>query len=290
LTPGALPSTAHNGSDFEIDDTNAAEPIVNDLITGLTWQRCSVGQTFDGEVCQGSAASLTMTEMSSACQGTFGGFDDWRPASISELISLIDFSVAYPGPTIDSDAFPGTYPGGYWSSTAVPKTSEVIGRQVNFYNGTSDIAGSSDAASVRCVRGGADSPAALRFGPGEETVVDTWTGLEWRRCAEGQTVDGEQCDGLGTARSWDEAESACAVSFAGMDDWRLPTIVELQSIVNRCHVDPASFSAFSNTPPMPFWSDTSFPGADPKYWRQDFGFDRTEPAGTADTAFVRCVR
>ena len=72
------------------------------------------------------------------------------------------------------------------------------------------------------------------------TVTDTRTGLMWKRCPEGQNwVDG---DCLSTPRllSWEDAHQRARESdFAGYGDWRLPNIVELHTLVERCTAAPA---------------------------------------------------
>jgi len=63
------------------------------------------------------------------------------------------------------------------------------------------------------------------------TVLDTKTGLIWKRCPEGRS--GAHCD-LGNAvyLTWGEAlRRAEASSFAGHKDWRLPNSKELESLV-----------------------------------------------------------
>ena len=66
------------------------------------------------------------------------------------------------------------------------------------------------------------------------TVTHNKTALIWKRCAEGQTVrnldNGISCSGTPTSFAWEEA-SQLNSDFAGYADWRLPTIAELQTII-----------------------------------------------------------
>ena len=74
------------------------------------------------------------------------------------------------------------------------------------------------------------------------TVTDIRTGLMWKRCAENQHWGDDTC--LSTPRSprmnWEDAHRRATESdFAGYHDWRLPNIVELHTLVERCTVAPA---------------------------------------------------
>jgi Protein of unknown function (DUF1566) len=65
---------------------------------------------------------------------------------------------------------------------------------------------------------------------------DKATGLEWMRCALGQTWDGKTCQGEGTKYTYDAALQAVkninsSRSVAGKSDWRVPTHRQLASLV-----------------------------------------------------------
>ncbi len=94
------------------------------------------------------------------------------------------------------------------------------------------------------------------------TVTDNCTGLQWQKDTADVNGDGKlspERDG-GDADPWCDALAYCEnLSFAGHDDWRLPDVRELQSIVDYGRYDPAIdpvFGAFSSV----YWSSTS--GAD----------------------------
>ncbi|RJP27349.1 MAG: DUF1566 domain-containing protein [Candidatus Omnitrophota bacterium] len=85
------------------------------------------------------------------------------------------------------------------------------------------------------------------------TVVDLATGLMW--------IKNPQEAGLGSPMYWYDAINACEnLDFAGHNDWRLPNINELMSIVDHSRYDPAFdplfFTPFSDTW-TPCWSSTS---------------------------------
>lgn len=94
---------------------------------------------------------------------------------------------------------------------------------------------------------------------GEKVVIDHQTGLMWKQCREGQA--GEIC--LGTARdiNWYDALSAASNSdHAGFNDWRLPTITELLSLVETgCYGPAINTTVFPNpvSTTGSLWSSTT---------------------------------
>jgi len=85
---------------------------------------------------------------------------------------------------------------------------------------------------------------------GNGAVTDTKTGLMWKRCAQAKSA--VDCS-VGTANAYGEPDAlnvAKAEVFAGFDDWRIPNIKELKSIVARCSVGPRiNLAAFPNAEP-----------------------------------------
>jgi len=85
------------------------------------------------------------------------------------------------------------------------------------------------------------------------TVVDLATGLMWIK-------DPVQA-GLGSPMYWYDAINACEnLDFAGHDDWRLPNINELMSIVDHSRYNPAFDTLFFTPLPdtwTPYWSSTT---------------------------------
>ncbi len=91
---------------------------VTDNLTGLMWQKCSMGQTnnSDSGACDGSASQFNWQNAMNQSEAlTLAGHSDWRLPNHNELQSIVDHSTYYPA--IDSSAFPNTVSSRYWSST-----------------------------------------------------------------------------------------------------------------------------------------------------------------------------
>lgn len=88
-----------------------------------------------------------------------------------------------------------------------------------------------------------------------------------------------------------EAKSYCKdLSFAGDDDWRLPTVYELQSIVDLTRYDPAIQRGFHFTASESYWSSTLYADDKVRAWNVDFKSGSTQNSRHSYDYFVRCVR
>jgi len=107
---GACISTAQAQARYSYS-TDGAE--VTDSKTGLIWQRCSAGQSWDGSTCNGTAATYTHeAALSYAKSRAQAG---WRLPNVKELFSITDKTRS--NPAIDVTAFPATHPSWYWSAS-----------------------------------------------------------------------------------------------------------------------------------------------------------------------------
>ena len=119
----------------------------------------------------------------------------------------------------------------------------------------------------------------------DELVLDEVTRLVWQR---------ELNEGPGEAGgfTWQQAVDHCSALEQGdYDDFRLPTRLELVSIVDPTTKDPAINSfAFPDTAPSPYWTASSVASDAEQAYRLDFHLGDTSSSSKDAELSVRCVR
>lgn len=232
---------------------------VSDLVTGLMWQKDpGEKKTFRQAVAGASKCRV-------------GGYNDWRLPTIKELYSLILFSGTDPDPRstdsgrqrpfIDADAFVFKYGDARkgeriidsqyatctrYVSTTMRGDETMFG--VNFADGRIKGYGLRDPRGrgektfyVMYLRGNADYGKNDFHDNGDGTITDNATGLIWMQLDSGHLKAGKKADGR---LNWPEAlKWAEELTFAGRSDWRLPSVKELQSIVDYTRSPDATQSA-----------------------------------------------
>ena len=128
------------------------------------------------------------------------------------------------------------------------------------------------------------------------TVADSVTGLVWQRA-----VDDAACQGGPTCR-WYDAHAYCRDLRLDGGGWRLPSVIELLTIVDYGAVNASMVlideAAFPGTPRETFWSSTCVPGPcsvtspaeEVAASFVDFYGGLVADTGSASAHRVRCVR
>jgi len=190
---------------------------VTDLNMGLVWAKCPAGQT--GAECSGEALDVDWQTAVDHCEQNVDGLPgtDWRLATRTELLSVMDFGVLG---SLDLAHF-GASAGVVWTGTDYP-FSAGNAYAIQFANGSAGAAWNKTEQTglFRCVRG-----EPLVFGKledaGDGTVADLSSAMIWQKTSDGQK------------RTWQEALVYCEdLVLAGHDNWRLPTARELATLMD----------------------------------------------------------
>jgi len=171
--------------------------------------------------------------------------------------------------TVNIFGIVGTYEGAGGTNYGLPKT----GQRPGYPSGTPFLAGddcsyaSPEASDIGYPRGTGSWTAynAARFtNNGNGTITDNATGLMWV-----QDGTGIGCNNGGNL-TWEAAIAFCEnLTFAGYEDWRLPNIKELQSIVDYGKLNPSmdatyflNFQQYDDC----FYSSTTFASGTGSAW------------------------
>jgi hypothetical protein len=223
--------------------TDNGDGTISDTLTGLMWQ------ADPGEKMTYSQAVI------GAALFDLAGYNDWRLPTIKELYSLIlfdgtDVSACQGGicsatPFIDTRYFDFQYgdtgagerviDAQFASSTRYVSTT-MHGAEtmfgVNFADGRIKGYPIDKTFYVLYVRGNPEYGQNSFAENGDGTLTDAATGLTWMQADSGAGMN------------WEDALAYCeSASAAGYEDWRLPDVKELQSIVEYSRSPATSDSA-----------------------------------------------
>ena len=124
---------------------------------------------------------------------------------------------------------------------------------------------------------------------GDGTVTDNDTGLMWMNATMDTNNDG--VTNSSDEVSWQEALAYCEnATFAGYDDWRLPNIKELRSIVDYSMYYPAINTDYFNAKSSYYWSSTTRADDVGGAWVVDFYYGNDNYYGKSSYFYVRAVR
>jgi hypothetical protein len=137
------------------------------------------------------------------------------------------------------------------------------------------------AIRTRCVRGLGRSAgvAGDRYAfPSADTVLDTRTGLTWQRTTEA------------TPLSWQDAGQYCQSPDLAGTGWRLPSMKELQTLLDTARempaIDPVAFPAAMEQ----YWSSSPLADSSTDAWSVSFRIGATNTISRDNLEWARCVR
>jgi hypothetical protein len=139
---------------------------------------------------------------------------------------------------------------------------------------------------------------------GDLVTKDELTSLYWQACTAGADSGSASCNGIEVSDKLNQADavSYCqqlnsansGAGFAGLYNWRLPTVIELTHIIDYSayvsESDPAiNATHFPSTQDAYYWSSTSYANDSGKGWFVDFNLGNVDERDVNESNFVRCV-
>jgi hypothetical protein len=236
---------------------------VTDEVTGLVWERTVDAKPRTWEDAMQYCACLSID-----------GLSGWRLPSRIELVSLVDFTKA--SPSINAEAFPDTTNDNFWTSSVVA-IDDGLAYLVFFLNGHTTYSQLDYEYRTRCVRSAPTAPRE-HYTIANGTVLDTQTQLTWQ-----QTMPP-------TRYGWAEAGQYCKMLSLDGSGWRLPTINELQTLVDDSKNPSLDTTAFPNSPSEYFWASSTVVDDATRAWTTFFTNGSTYPFAMTAAKNVRCVR
>ncbi len=119
------------------------------------------------------------------------------------------------------------------------------------------------------------------FTKSKNIVVDIKKDLMWQ----------DHIENIEYTENWTLAKEYCvSLTLNGYTDWKLPTIKELQSIVDITKKKPAINSEFKYVEPSSYWSNTQDMKNKNKAWYVGFKTGGTFRDSKDYDCYIRCVR
>jgi|GEM_PF-1062186 len=258
---------------------------IADKLTGLIWSKDANPAAKTQTWQQGLDYVKTLNNQN------YLGHSDWRLPNRNELESLVNRGQSSPGPWLNSQEFINVKSSYYWSSsTSVNFTYSGYAWVVDMSNGSVDYNGKTNSYYVWPVRSGPSGSLLSKTGQtscykesgpvmacsgtgqdgelqtgmiwptprftdsGDQTMTDNLTGLAWSKNAN---------PAAGT-KTWqgtlDYIKSLNSQNYQGHNDWRLPNINELKSLINQAqstHDTWINGQGFSSAQPAYYWSSST---------------------------------
>lgn len=267
INPRSFTKLGGNGEDLA--DSAPLWAMVRDNVTGLVWEVKTLDGSVhdmtnnyawydpDSETNGGNPGSPndgdnTSDFINSLNMERFGTFTDWRPPDVNELQSLLNLDVI-PGNNVLNYKAYFPYSDGYCyftDQTAAQSADKTI--SLDFYAGNSAVndKNSGFLCAARAVRSEKKLKTNHLIINNDGTVTDLNSGLMWQRGPAGGS----------DAMNWMDALAFCEfLGLADFNDWRLPNLNELMSIVDWNAFAPAINAAcFPETVSSPYWTSTTF--------------------------------
>ena len=256
---------------------------LTDNLTGLMWLKDGGCMKAKGKSTITAVAGLNNHQVQNNCTGYTGNYSDWRLPTVNELKSLVNYGAPDSAQWLNSEGFLNMQSTYYWSATSYLGTATKTW-MITLINGVEKI-GSSNTGYILPVRivnsdslpktgqtviyNPADEtyiqekiewPAPRFTDNGDGTVMDSLTGLMWLKDAG--CLKNRWNDSLNIIVDFNTNAQryACSGYSANYNDWRMPNVKELESMINYDVSNAAGWlnsAGFTNVKYSSYWSSTT---------------------------------
>ena len=271
-------TTFGEDSDYTINGpsfTDNGNGTITDNITGLMWQKTDSGEmTWDNAV----ATALTLN---------LGGSVDWRLPTPMEAFSILNHDR---NPALDPTYFinnPSGTPQYFWTNDFYANDTTRVwatnaGGGIGPHSKSQTIsAGGTSRFHARFVRGAKATLSHNYYNNLDTTISDIDAGLMWTQAPS-------------SSMNWNAALNyAEGLTTAGYTDWRIPTVKELQSLVDISLATATTTATaktalnrtlFPTATATAYWSSTALRGGTlTSAWLVEFGVNTAVPAANGPT-------
>ena len=268
--------------------TDNGDGTVTDSLTGLMWLKDGGCMKANWKSALTIVAGLNNHQVQNNCAGYNGNYSDWRLPTLNEVGSLVNYGAADSAQWLNSEGFVNMKSYYYWSSTTY-YSNPSYAWLLRIYNGMESRADKSKSHYILPVRGivyenpvaelpktgqtmnyaegddglfraGIEWPTPRYTDNGDGTVTDSLTGLMWLKDAG--CLKNRWNDSLNIIVDFNTSPQryACSGYFANYDDWRMPNVKELESMINYETSDAAGWlnsAGFANVKYSSYWSSTT---------------------------------
>jgi hypothetical protein len=262
VMPNPARSALPNPASYTVSDSGNQ---VSDNVTGLIWQRNVDSRSYEWEEAKHYCACLTVD-----------GVAGWRLPSRIELVSISDWTTS--NPSIDSNAFPSTPSENFWSSSVLTNGDPTLGWFVFFGSGFSSYRDMGYMNHARCVTTPPATAPPGRYAIANGTVYDTQTKLTWQQVISTSPY------------TWTDATTYCSALSLNGAGWRVPSIGELQTLVDESTNPSIDGTAFPMTASEYFWSSSAVVEDPSRAWTAFFANGSTYSFAMKTPRSVRCAR
>ncbi|MCK5916066.1 MAG: DUF1566 domain-containing protein, partial [Deltaproteobacteria bacterium] len=162
--------------------------------------------------------------------------------------------------------------------------------QTKSYNADGTIVAGISIKDDGYYRAGADR----NYSRSGDVVIDNATGLEWQDDENIQkpwVTQENWSDSNYSDTSGDTATTYCSELTLNGGSWRLPSIKELDTLVDNGRIDPSvTEGIFNYTASSDYWSSTSSTRDNALAWVTDYGNGRSRHYVKNANHYVRCVK